>query len=188
MYALLVFFGWLSIYSASSGEDPGSIFDFSQRYGKQMMWIGMAIVLAMIILIIDAEFFSATSFFIYLLMIALLIGVLMFGKTVAGSKSWFQIGSFAIQPSEFTKFATALALAKYLSTLDIDIQKMRTKIIASAIVLLPAFLILLQNDTGSALVYSAFVIVLFREGLSGTIIIVAAFYSYLTIPACHYHF
>ena len=112
-----------------------------------MIWIGLAIFLAIAVILIDAKFFSAFSFWIYGFMILLLILVLLFGKTVAGSKSWLEIGGIAIQPGEFAKFATALALAKYLSTLNINLTKLRTKLIASAIVLLPAGLILLQNDT-----------------------------------------
>lgn len=181
LYIILVFFGWISIYSASSGEEVDSIFDFSERYGKQLVWIGLAAMLAIAIVLIDAKFFSAFSFWIYLIMIALLIAVLLFGKTVAGSKSWIQIGSLAIQPAEFAKFATALALAKYLSTLNINMQKLRTKLTASFIVLFPAALILLQNDTGSALVYVAFVLVLFREGLSGMIIILGLWLASLFI-------
>jgi rod shape determining protein RodA len=171
LYGALVFAGWLSIFAASSTDEVHSIFDISQSYGRQMMWIGLAILLIIIILAIDAKFFSAFSFVIYIFMLSVLMMVLIFGKTVAGSTSWFQIGSFAIQPSEFAKFATALALAKYLSMLNIDMRKLRTKIIAAAIVLLPSLLILLQNDTGSAIVYVAFVLVLFREGLSGIFII-----------------
>lgn len=181
LYALLVMFGWFSIYSASSDEEVVSVFDFSQRYGKQLVWIGLSIILAIVIVLIDAKFFSAFSMSIYILMIVLLIGVLIFGKTVAGSKSWIQFGSMAIQPAEFAKFATALAVAKYLSTLNIDMQKMKTKITVSFIVLLPAALILLQNDTGSALVYAAFILVLFREGLSGMIIVLGLWMTGLFI-------
>jgi len=181
LYGVLVFFGWLSIYSASSDENVTSIFDFSQRYGKQLVWIGLAIVLAIVILVIDAKFFSAFSFWIYFLMIGLLIFVLLFGKTVAGSKSWLQLGSLSIQPAEFAKFATALAVAKYLSTLNINMEKLSTKIRVSAIVLFPAALILLQNDTGSALVYIAFILVLFREGLSGMIIILGLWMAALFV-------
>lgn len=181
LYCILVFFGWLSIYSASSGETVVSVFDFSERYGKQLTWIGLAVVLAVVILLIDAKFFSAFSFWIYFLMIGLLVFVLLFGKTVAGSKSWLEIGSLAIQPSEFAKFATALAVAKYLSTLNINMQKLGTKIRVSAIALFPAALILLQNDTGSALVYIAFVLVLFREGLSGMIIILGLWMAVLFV-------
>lgn len=181
LYLLLVFFGWLSVYSSSYDENLGSIFDLSQRYGKQIVWIGFALLLAIIILIIDAKFFSTFSFLLYFITLGLLIGVLLFGKTVAGSRSWFQIGSFALQPAEFAKFAVALALAKYLSRLNIDLHLMKTRLIASAIFILPAFLILLQNDTGSALVYASFIIVLFREGLSGVIIIIGLFMSALFI-------
>ncbi len=171
LYLVLVLYGWLSIYSASVDDFSKGLFDFSTRYGKQLLWIGMALFLALLILIIDAEFFSTFAFVFYFLMIGVLIGVLFFGKTVAGSKSWFQIGSFAIQPAEFAKFATALALAKYLSTLNVDLRLLKTKIVALAILALPAILILLQNDTGSALVYFSFVLVLYREGFSGIIFV-----------------
>jgi len=172
LWVVLVFFGWLSVFSSSSDENVSSIFDFSQRYGKQLVWIGMSVLLVIIIVIIDAKFFSTFSFILYFITLALLIGVLLFGKTVAGSRSWFQLGSFAIQPAEFAKFTVALALAKYLSISNIDLYLMKTRIYAIAIIITPAFLILLQNDTGSALVYFSFIIVLFREGLSGMIIIV----------------
>jgi rod shape determining protein RodA len=171
LFLVLVFTGWLSVFSSSYDENFQSIFDLSQRYGKQIVWIGFALILAIFILVIDAKFFSTFSFLLYFIMLALLIGVLLFGKTVAGSRSWFQFGSFALQPAEFAKFAVALALAKYLSRLNIDLRLMKTRVIATAIVITPAFLILLQNDTGSALVYFSFIIVLFREGLSGVIII-----------------
>ncbi len=147
------------------------MFDLTQRYGKQALWIGLALLLAFVIMIIDAKFFSAFAFWIYALIIVVLIGVLLFGKTVAGSKSWFQIGSFAIQPAEFAKFATALALAKYLSRLNLNMNLLKTKLRAIAIIMIPSFLILMQNDTGSALVYFAFILVLYREGLSGAFIV-----------------
>lgn len=171
LYLSLLIYGWLSIYSATAGEQTSLVLDLSQRYGKQILWIGMALLLAFTILIIDAKFFSTFAYVFYFLMIFILIGVLLFGKTVAGSKSWFEIGSFAIQPAEFAKFATALALAKYLSKLNIDLRVLKNKLVAITILAVPAVLILLQNDTGSALVYFAFVLVLFREGLSGLIII-----------------
>ena len=181
LYALLVLFGWLSIFSASSGDEVGSIFNMSERYGKQLVWIGLSAVLAIVILIIDAKFFSQFAFGFYFGMMIILIGVLLFGKTVAGSKSWFQIGSIAIQPAEFAKFATSLAIAKYLSTLNVDMRQLKTRVISIAILALPAILILLQNDTGSALVYFAFVLVFFREGMSGAIIILAVVMAILFI-------
>jgi rod shape determining protein RodA len=170
LYALLVFFGWLSIYSSSGGDGTGSIFDMSQRYGKQLLWIGLSVVIIIAVLLIDSKFFSSFAFVFYGAMILTLIGVLLFGKTVAGSRSWFQIGSFAIQPAEFAKFTTSLAVARYLSTLNVDMKNLKTPLIAMGLIGFPALLILLQNDTGSALVYAAFAIVLFREGFSGVVI------------------
>ena len=171
LYLILVVFGWLTIYSASFDSPDASMFDISQRYGKQALWIGLALVLAFVIMIIDAKFFSAFSLWIYLFIMLVLIGVLLFGKTVAGSKSWLQIGGIAIQPAEFAKFATALALANYLGKLNVDTNKLKTKITAVAIIMTPMLLILLQNDTGSALVYFSFILVLYREGFSGIFIV-----------------
>ncbi len=172
LYLILVLYGWLSIYSASGSSESSSIFDFSQRYGKQLLWIGMGLFLAFIILLLDAKFFSSFAYVFYFLIILTLIGVLLFGKTVAGSRSWFQIGSFALQPAEFAKFATALALAKYLSKIQSDMRLFKTKMIAAILIGFPALLILMQNDTGSALVYVAFILVLYREGLPGWILVV----------------
>jgi len=171
LYIMLVLTGWVNIYAAVYDESHKSIVDLSQNYGKQMLWIITSIVLALIILITDAKFFSNFSFVIYLLMIGALIGVLIFGKEIAGSRSWFQIGSFSLQPAEFAKFATNLAMAKYLSGLNINLQKFKSVLKALTILAIPAGLIFLQNDTGSALVYSAFIFVLYREGLPGGILI-----------------
>jgi rod shape determining protein RodA len=162
----------VNIYAAVYDESHRSILDISQQYGKQMIWIVASLVLILAILIIDAKFFSAFSYIIYALSILSLLAVLLVGKEVAGSKSWFQIGSFLLQPSEFAKFATCLALAKYLSDHSTDIKLLRAKIISTILLGLPAVLIFLQNDTGSALVYGAFVLVLYREGLSGSVLIV----------------
>jgi len=181
IYLLLVTAGWLSIFTASAGEDVANLFDISTRYGKQLMWIGLSIALATVILIIDAKFFTTFSFYFYFGMLLILVGVLFFGSTVAGSRSWFKIGGFAIQPAEFAKFATALAMAKYLSTLNVDMRNLKVKIKSIAILIAPALLILLQNDTGSALVYFSFVIVLFREGFSGLLLIVGVVMAILFI-------
>ena len=171
IYLALIFVGWLTIYSASFDNPTASIFDMSQRYGKQALWIGLALLLAFTIMIIDAKFFSAFAFWFYILIIIVLIGVLVFGKTVAGSKSWFQLGGFAIQPAEFAKFATALALAKHLGKLNVNPSSLKVRLIAVAIIMLPSLLILMQNDTGSALVYFSFILVLYREGFSGIFIV-----------------
>jgi rod shape determining protein RodA len=172
LYVVLVFIGWINIYAAVYDEGHKSIVDVTQNYGKQLLWIGSSIILAMSIIIIDAKFFSAFSYLIYLVVAATLILVLLTGKEIAGSRSWFQIGSFSLQPSEFAKFATCLALARYLSKLDINIRKVSTKAGVFLIILIPPALILLQNDTGSAVVYVSLLLVLYREGLSGNIMII----------------
>ena len=171
LYLTLVFLGWISIYAAIYDESHKSIFDISQRYGKQLIWIAAAIIIAIIILIIDAKFFSTFAYPIYTISIISLLAVLLLGTRIAGSKSWFQIGGFGIQPAEFAKFATSLAIAKYLTTLNINLKKIKTIIKSLLIVGIPAILILLQHDMGSALVYSSFILVLYREGLSGSILI-----------------
>jgi rod shape determining protein RodA len=163
--------GWVNIYAAVYNEEHQSIFDISQRYGKQLLWIAAAVFMIFIILIIDAKFFSTFAYVIYGISLVLLIAVLLFGREVGGSRSWFQIGSFGVQPAEFAKVATALALSKYLSAYNITVNKFRSLTISLGIIFFPFALILLQNDTGSALVFIAFIIVLYREGLSGNILL-----------------
>jgi len=115
LYFLLVFLGWINIYSAVYDPDNSSIFDLSQRYGKQLIWIGLALVIVVIVFIIDAKFYSFIAYPVYGIMILLLISVLVMGVEINGAKSWIAIGSFRLQPAEFAKFATSLALARYLS-------------------------------------------------------------------------
>jgi len=169
LYLALVFIGWLNIYAAVYNENHNHIFDLSQKYGKQMIFIIAAMLLALGILIIDPKFFSQFAWFIYGFFLLMLVVVIFSGREVAGSKGWFAIGGFGIQPAEFAKMATVLALAKYLGTLDVSLAKFRTLVIASAIILIPAIVVLLQHDTGSAIVFLALVIVLYRAGLTGFI-------------------
>jgi rod shape determining protein RodA len=175
---LLVFFylgfvlmGWMNIYAAVYNEEHSNIFDMTQNYGKQLMWIGTSMLIAMAILVIDGKFFASFSYPIYGSILMLLLVVLAIAKNVQGARSWIEIGSFKLQPSEFAKFATSMALAKYLSTLNIRMQDTKTKLTAGALILIPMAFILLQNDTGSALVFCAFIFVLFREGLSQNFLI-----------------
>jgi len=172
IYLILVIAGWLNIYAAVYNDEHSFILDFSQKYGKQMIWILCAFVLAIIILAIDGKFFSAFSYPIYALFILSLIMVMFVGVEVNASHSWFQVGEFRIQPAEFAKFATSLALASYLSQVNIKIENLKTKLIVALIILLPVGIILLQNDTGSALVYFALIFMLYREGLSGNWLII----------------
>jgi rod shape determining protein RodA len=181
LYFALVLIGWINIYAATFSPEHSSIFDLSMSYGRQILWIGTSCIIIILILLTDSKFFSSFSFPIYIFFLGLLVGVLLFGKVVAGSRSWFQIGSFALQPSEFAKFATCLAMAKFLSQQNISLEKFRNKIIAFIILALPAGLIFLQNDTGSALVYAALILVLYREGLSANIFIMALIVGILFI-------
>ncbi|NLN94998.1 MAG: rod shape-determining protein RodA [Bacteroidales bacterium] len=171
IYLALVLIGWISIYAAVYQEDHSSIFDISQNYGKQLIWIAIALFLAVIVVLVDIRFFPAFSYLIYIVVILLLIAVLFKGTVVAGSKSWFQIGGFALQPAELAKYATCLALARALSNDFFDMRTIKGKAIAFAIIGLPAILVLLQNDTGSALVFSSYLIAFYREGLSGYLFI-----------------
>ncbi|MFW5755648.1 MAG: rod shape-determining protein RodA [Tangfeifania sp.] len=170
IYLVLVLVGWINIYASVYDADHQSILDVSQRYGKQLIWIGAAIALAFLILFIETNFYIFFSYIIYAVVISLLILVLFFGTEINASKSWFTIGGLSIQPAEFGKFATALALAKYMSSFGFKLQRFKTLLVIAVIIFLPAVLILLQNDTGSALVYFAFVLVLYREGLSGVVL------------------
>tara|TARA_R110001592_G_scaffold16011_1_gene68613 strand:- start:828 stop:2132 length:1305 start_codon:yes stop_codon:yes gene_type:complete len=181
IYLVLVLIGWINIYAAVYNEEHHSIFDISQRYGKQLLWIGLALVIAFIILLFEGHFFTTFAYPIYGVVLLMLVAVLLVGSDIKGARSWFKIGSFAIQPSEFAKFATGLALAKYLSTLNIKMQDIKTKVIATVIIGIPAVFILLQNDTGSTLVYASFVFVLYREGLSGNILLIGLYTAFLFV-------
>jgi len=172
LYLILVLAGWLNIYAAVYNEEHKSIFDMSQKYGKQMVWILCSLAIAIIIMAIDGKFFSAFSYPIYIISVLSLIVVMFVGVEVNAARAWFQIGEFRIQPAEFAKFATALAVAKYLSHLNIRIEELKTKIIVGIIILIPVLVILLQNDTGSALVYFSLIFMLYREGLSGNWLII----------------
>ena len=171
LYLLLVLIGWINIYAAVYDENHSSIFDISQKYGKQLVWIGAAFVLAFLVLLTDSKFFTTFSMVIYGIMIFLLIAVLFLGTETKGARSWFEIGDFRIQPAEFAKFATNLAIAYVMSRHNFKVMRFSSLLTIGLILALPAGLIILQNDTGSALVYSSFILVLFREGLHGSILL-----------------
>lgn len=179
LYVLLVIMGWLNIYAAVYNEEHQSIFDTTQKYGKQLIWIGGATIIAFAILLIDANFYTAFAYFFYGLLIAANILVVFFGREIKGSRSWFGVGGFGIQPAEFMKFAANLALAKFLSNQNLVvshrmrlrlgelIRNYRSTFIALMIIFVPLLIIkILQDETGLAIVFIAFIIVLYREGLS----------------------
>ena len=171
LYITLVLIGWLNIYAAVFDESHASIFDLEKNYGKQLLWIATALFIGLMVLLIDSKFFSVFSFGIYGITLLMLVAVLFFGKYVNGSRSWFEIGSFRLQPAEFAKFATALVVAKYLSS-GVKMERFSTKISVLGLIGLPMGLILLQGDVGSALTYVAFILVLYREGLSGMVLVI----------------
>lgn len=183
IYLSLVVFGWFNIFSASSTGEATNYFDISQPYGKQLLFIGLSVILIVIVLSLEAKFYERFSSVIFLLSLASLAGLFVFGKTVSGATSWYAIGSMTIQPSEFAKAATALAVAKYVSDLQTDIRAIQDQLKTFLIIAIPAFLILLQNDTGSTVVYAAFFFALYREGLpqtylyAGFLLLVAAVLS-----------
>lgn len=163
--------GWFNIYSASYNIDHPSIFDMSQEYGKQFIWIVTACILAFTVMLFDGNFIKRSSPLFYAVTCFLLVLVLIFGREINGQKAWFGFGSFGIQPSEFSKIGISLMLAYYLGGINIKIEDFRTKIGAGAILALPTLLIMLQPDTGTVLVFSAFILVMYREGLSGNILL-----------------
>ena len=181
MYLVLILLGWVNIYAAVFNEEHSSIFDMSQNYGRQLLWIGTSVLIGLAILVIDGKFYAAFSYPIYIVIMLILVVVLVIARDVQGARSWIEIGSFKLQPSEFAEFATSMALAKYLSTLGIRMEDMKTKIYAALLILLPMAMVLLQNDTGSALVFISFIFVLYREGLSQNVLIFGFFTGVLFV-------
>lgn len=171
LYALLLLYGILNIYASQFNDDTSFTLNISSRYGKQILFSGVSAFVAFIIVIIDWKFFYSLTYLFYIIVILLLIGVLFQGAITGGASSWFELGSFKFQPSEFAKFATALAVAKYYNNIHSKKVSLQDKLKTYGIIILPFLLIILQNDLGTAIVYTAFILVLYREGLSGNILI-----------------
>jgi rod shape determining protein RodA len=161
----MVFWGWLNIYSASYSENQ-SIFDFSINSGRQLVFIVSASILILAILIIDMRFYETFAYVIYGAVLFLLLLVPIIGKEVGGNRSWLGVGSFGVQPSEFAKFATALAVAKFVGSIGFRMDNVRNQGILFGIIVLPIALILLQKDYGTAMVFTIFILVFYREGMS----------------------
>ncbi len=172
LFIILVSLGWINIYSAEYNDQNPGILNLSERYGKQLLWIGAAIIVVIFLIIIDARFYMFFSYYLYAAVILSLVAVIFFGKEIHGSRSWFVFGDFRLQPSEFAKFATSLALARFLSSPNIRLGNFMHVVRTALIICFPAFLILLQPDTGSTLVYAALLIVLYREGLPAVYLII----------------
>lgn len=174
LYFALIVVGWMMIYAVGYNEEnPTSIFDLSTNIGKQTLFLGLSFIVLFLASIIDWKFWRTFAYPIFGLAIILLIGVLIIGVKIKGATSWYRLpGGFTLQPAEFAKFATNIALAAFLSTYNTNIKTLRHQLIAFSIFLLPMFLILLQPDAGSALVFFSFLIMLYREGLSPNFYIV----------------
>lgn len=171
IYFLLVSIGWINIYSASLDDMSTSFFDLDQIYGKQMLFIILSVFLIIFLLSIEAKFYERFAGVIYVISLVSILGLFFFGKTINGATSWYAIGSFTLQPAEFAKVATALALSKYIGDIQTNIKNIGDQFKAFVIIALPALIILPQPDAGSAMVYAAFFFPLYREGLSGVYLI-----------------
>ncbi len=164
-YLSLLTIGWVNIYSSTFTDTSVPIFDFDTLHGKQFFFIAVSLVSIILLLALEASFYERFSSVIYVFNMVLLLGLYVFGKTIAGATSWYDLGFFNLQPSEFAKVATALALAKYLSDIQTDIRRTKDQLYAFLILIIPALLIIPQPDPGSALVFFAMSFVIFREGL-----------------------
>lgn len=187
LYFALVGFGWLNIYSASLSETQ-NIWDLNQIYSKQLVWILLSIVLIIFILAVEAKFYERFSSLIYLFALGALVGLYLFGQTVNGATSWYAFGGFSIQPSEFAKTATALALGKFVGDIQTNIRSWQDQWKSLLIMLLPALLIIPQPDPGSALVYAAFILPLYREGLNYLFLTFAAALGLLFVGTLLFEF
>lgn len=172
-YLLLVFIGWVNIYASVHSSDPASIFDWTCRSGKQAVWMGTAFIIAIVILLMNPRIYESLAVPIYLFVGALLVAVIFLGIDVKGSSSWFEFGPVRFQPAEISKISTSLMLAAYMSQQGYRIGRMRNFIVTALIILIPMAIIVLQSETGSALVYVGFIFMLYREGLSGWLIFLA---------------
>lgn len=183
LYLALVLMGWVNIYSAVYDDTHQSILDVSCQYGKQLIWIGAALIVIVVVLLIDSKFYSTFAYVLYGIGCLLLVSVLLFGKEVNGAKSWFEIGSFRMQPVEFAKIAVCLAMARLMSSETFTFKNVRNYMYVGIILGIPMLMILLQNDTGSALVFCTFIFVMFREGMNRVLFISAFALIFLFILA-----
>ena len=173
VYLLLMVFGWFSICGASHEIGDTDFFDFATRSGKQLVWMGLALVIGLIILLIDDQYFDQLTGLLYVLTMVLLLVTPFIAKDIKGSRSWISLGPVNLQPAEFAKCVTALAVAKMCGQYGFSLDKMRNLLKASLLVLLPMALIIMQKETGSALVYAAFFLVFYREGMPGAFLFTA---------------
>lgn len=177
LYLLLAILGCLSIYGASYDFDKSGFFDFSQRSGKQMLWLGLSICIGVFILLIDANNYFSWAYVIYAALMGLLMITVVIAPDIKGSRSWLVLGPLSIQPAEFAKFATSLALARFMSSYNFILKEPRNYMSVCGILLFPVLLIFMQNETGSALVFFSLMLMLYREGMPGIILFLAVCFA-----------
>jgi rod shape determining protein RodA len=187
IYAVLVVMGWFNIYSAVFDPDVAGIFSFASRYGKQLLFIGLAFIIAIVIMVMDVRVIIRYTYFLYGISIALLLLVLVIGTEISGAKAWIQFGGISIQPAEFAKFTTALAFSKYISSPNVNMRHVFSQMKSAMWFAVPILLIMIQPDAGSALVYLSFFLVLYREGMSGRILVTGAFVIFLFVISMLVH-
>ena len=163
IYLAIVFIGWLNIYSSTVTEAEPSIFNFSTLHGKQLFFVGVSLISIFVVFVLEVNFYERFSSLFYLISMVSLLGLFVFGKTVAGATSWYDLGFFNLQPSELAKVATALALAKYLNDIQTDIKRRKDQLYTLLILFIPAILIIPQPDPGSALVFFSLIFVIFDK-------------------------
>ena len=186
LYIVLVGFGWMNIYAASSTDTSQEILDITTKYGKQLLWITLSVPLIIFILFFNAKFYEQFSGVLYIVSLALLVGLFIFGKNINGATSWYNFGGVGLQPSEFSKAFTALAVAKLLSDRKYNLKLIKNQIKAFVIIFTPAFFITIQPDPGSALIYLSFFFVLNREGLTLSYIILGSLAIFLFIVTLYF--
>ena len=182
LFLSILFIGLLTIFSSTHEGGSVNIFDFSTTYGKQAIWVLISLFFGIFIMLLEGQFIKNSAYIFYIIVLALLIGVL-FMPSIKGVRSWFQFGSISIQPSEFAKLACSLAVAKYLSSVNVKIQDIKTKVVVLLILIVPCFLILMQPDAGTMLVFFAFIFVMYREGLSGNVLLYGFFAVLIVVIA-----
>lgn len=186
IYLLLVIAGWFCIYGAVYHFEDASFWDFSYRYGKQLVWIGCSVVIASVLLMLDSRLYNVFAYAIYAAMLALLLVTIFVAPEIKGSRSWLVLGPVSLQPAEFAKTATCLALAKFMSTYGFKMSRLSDVIKVCLIIVVPMLMIILQNETGSALVYVSLFLVLYREGLPGIILFLGFFLAVIFIVSIRF--
>ncbi|MGM0933482.1 MAG: rod shape-determining protein RodA [Bacteroidota bacterium] len=181
IFLLLVGFGWANIYSASLGANTGNFFDLNQVYGRQGLWIVLSFLMLIIILSIEPKFYQRFSSVIYVISLLSLAGLFVFGKTIAGQTAWYVMGPVSLQPAEFAKAATALAVAKYVSGIQVNLKEFEHQLKVFVIISLPVLLVMMQPDAGSAMIYFAFIFPLYREGLHFAYLLLGFFAAILFV-------